>query len=242
MYSYTCTLFLQTQISSISTAATIYPSSLASHKVGHTAVYCAYSYFRFLKIDRVELLYRSWPVPAKFKTVTGKWREGKKDNGEENISELQPSRNVPSTVHTTDVIWEITFIQCNFAECSAKSGWHGKCQRIATTRRVFTLPFVGFFPTWGPSITNTSPILPPTSAFILSPLLNLSLPSGLHFYSSHVDHTVSDSGWQLLTQSKDIFKAALPLKERRHLKYLSPCEEGEKTRISAICVLIFAFK
>lgn len=173
---------------------------------------------------------------------------GEKKSGEENIFEPQPSRNAPSTVHTTDVIWEITFIQCNFAECSAKSGWHGKCQRIVTTRRVFTLPFVGVFSMWGRSITNTSPIPPPpysttTSAFIPSPLLNLSLPSGLHFYSSHVDHTVSDSGWQLLTQSRDIFKAALPLKERRHLKYLSPCEgKKKKPRISAICVLIFAFK
>lgn len=58
--------------------------------------------------------------------------------------------------HITDVIWQITFIQHNFAECSGKSGWHGKCQRIVTTRRVYILPFVFFFSCEGPSITTRS--------------------------------------------------------------------------------------
>lgn len=140
----------------------------------------------------------------------------------------EPSRNAVSTVHTADVIWEITFIQCNFAECSGKSGWHGKCQRIVTTRRVYTLPFCVFFFMRGP-LHHYQPPPPSFPAFIPSPLLNLSLPSGLHFYSSHVDHTVSDSGWQLFTQCRAIFKAALPLKERRHLKYLSPSEKLSHT-------------
>lgn len=129
------------------------------------------------------------------------------------------------------------------SQCSAESSWHRKCQRIVTTSRVFTLPFVVFFslllfiylfiyfhvrPLHYHQLSNHLPSPPPSRLHLVSPLLNLSLPSGLHFYSSHVDHTVSDSGWQLFTQSRAIFKAALPLKERWHLKYLSP--RGKKKK------------
>lgn len=125
-----------------------------------------------------------------------------------------------SKYSTADVIGKITFIQCNFEECSGKSGWQRKCQRIVTTRRVYTLPFVLLFHVRPPPSPSPPPLLIP--AFIPSPLLNLSLPSGLHFYSSHVDHTVSHSGWQLFTQCRAIFKAGLPFEREKALKIPEP--------------------
>lgn len=68
--------------------------------------------------------------------------------------------------------------------------------RIVTTRKVY-VPFVCVCVLSRDPLPHRQPPHTPPPLFLSfmpSPLLNLSLPSGLHFYSSHVDHTVSDSG------------------------------------------------
>lgn len=106
----------------------------------------------------------------------------------ENLSELQSSRNkyiplmLPEKSYSSNAIWQSVLANQVDKENVKELLPLGEATLRPLCRFFYVRPHLHHLPA------------PPSPAFIPSPLLNLSLPSGLHFYSSHVDHTVSDSG------------------------------------------------